>query len=73
MMRSGYVWLIYDWLGDSWWKQNNHEIECTIEEMDEAVISSTVLTLSRSFFDTSGKPTVSGWVRILFYFTLFRN
>ena len=63
MVRSGYVWLIYNFYADGWWKQNNEDIECTVEEMEEAMISSTILTLANSFFDTSGKPTVSGWVR----------
>ena len=73
MMRSGYVWMIYDWYDKGWWKQTNQNIECTIEQMDEAINSSTIFTLSRTYFDTSGKPTVSGWVRHIRAYKLLKN
>ncbi|XP_072030306.1 gamma-aminobutyric acid type B receptor subunit 2-like [Amphiura filiformis] len=60
MMNAGYVWITYDWYGPRWWADFNDDIECTVEEMDEAILSTTCITVDRAFFSTKNGPTISG-------------
>ncbi|XP_072043995.1 gamma-aminobutyric acid type B receptor subunit 2-like [Amphiura filiformis] len=61
MTHSGYVWLIYGFLADNWWTAKNDEIECSVKEMEEAILSSQILYVD--YLPLSAKeeePTVSG-------------
>ena len=67
MMRADFVWIIYDWYDKGWWKQSDQNINCTVKQMDDAIRSTNIFTISRLRFDRSGEPTVSGWVRQTYY------
>ncbi|XP_072029935.1 gamma-aminobutyric acid type B receptor subunit 1-like [Amphiura filiformis] len=37
MYGDKYVWIIYGWYTDGWWKIRDEDIDCTLEEMEAAV------------------------------------
>ena len=38
MTGKGYVWMIISWYTDGWWAKEDESIDCTPEEMREAVM-----------------------------------
>ncbi|XP_072030641.1 gamma-aminobutyric acid type B receptor subunit 2-like [Amphiura filiformis] len=59
MTGSGYVWIMYGWYDAFWWREENNEVECTVEEMDEAILSATIFTIDRSNMSPSENPTIA--------------
>ncbi|XP_072030368.1 gamma-aminobutyric acid type B receptor subunit 1-like [Amphiura filiformis] len=60
MMRAGYVWIIYGWWSGDWWIQEDNTIECTPDEMNEAVSSTTMLIIDWKQLSTKEEQTISG-------------
>ncbi|XP_072031852.1 gamma-aminobutyric acid type B receptor subunit 2-like [Amphiura filiformis] len=65
-----YVWLLIGWYAHEWWAADDDYIDCTVEEMTEAVLSSMYISTEPLQLSTKTEPIVSGitpqeYVRLL--------
>ncbi|XP_072043527.1 gamma-aminobutyric acid type B receptor subunit 1-like [Amphiura filiformis] len=44
MATAEYVWIMPGWYTQQWWTEDNNAINCTVDEMNDAVNSTTILT-----------------------------
>ncbi|XP_072048089.1 gamma-aminobutyric acid type B receptor subunit 2-like [Amphiura filiformis] len=56
-----YVWIVPGWYSQQWWIDENDQINCTVNEMNEAVSSTTILTTEQLNIGTKDRATISGF------------
>ncbi len=64
-MRAGYIWIVYGWWSQDWYKQEDETIECTSDEMTQAVSSTNMLIVDWKQLSTREEPTVANLVSMI--------
>ena len=63
MTGPDYVWMIIGWYRKDWWRDEDPNVRCTVQEMRLAVEGTQYFSTESLQLSTSEKPTVAGIVR----------
>lgn len=63
MFGAGYFWLLVGWYNSNWYTEENGALECTTEQMAEAVESSMYISTQARLLGGENVTTISGIVR----------
>ncbi|XP_072048110.1 gamma-aminobutyric acid type B receptor subunit 2-like [Amphiura filiformis] len=61
MTTSEYVWIVPGWYTQQWWADDNDAINCTVDEMNDALLSTNILTTQQLNFGAKEGQTISGF------------
>ena len=70
MTGPDYAWLLIGWYSDKWWTADDDFIDCTVEEMTEAVLSTMYISTEPLQISPKTDPVVSGIVSKLLNLSL---
>lgn len=62
MVGDGYVWMLLGYYSKGWYLEDDEDIDCTRDEMRQAVEKSLYLSLASINIGTGSEPTFSGIV-----------
>ena len=62
MTGDGYVWLLLGWYHSGWYLEEDVSIDCSRDEMKQAVERSYYISTESLHIGASDQPTISGLV-----------
>ncbi len=65
MTGNGYVWMLLGFYPDKWWEVDYGPVDCTAEEITEAVVGSKYIGIRTQGLSSTDEPIIGNIVGVI--------